>query len=1578
MAGRILAHDWSSTPLGPIEGWPPSLRMAVEMMLAMPGPAAVLWGPDHVQLYNDAYIAIARHRHPALLGRPVAAGWPEAHAALTAPLLERARAGLATRLTDVAIALRGPDGELRRRIFDTDWVPIRDEGGAVAGVLQILAEATGRHEVEAALRDSEARHRFLTESWAQAVWETDAEGVVVADSPSWRAYTGQTLEQWMGDGWLDAIHPEDRAYAGRQWREAVAARGPVDAEFRLRAPGGDWRWTNVRAAAVRDAAGQVEKWVGMNIDVHARRDAEAALRESEERNALLVRFADEVRGLTDPALVAQASCRILTERLGTDRTLWAVIDPEGREYVAEWAFLADGTRAEPSRWPFDPRDPFAAEHLAGRPVVYEDSGNHPLIPAPVAAAMAERGLRAGIAVPVLVAGALRAVLNTSQSAAARRWGPEEIAFVEVLAGRAWAEIERARTSATLRESEARLRNVLDSMDEGFALLGPDFTIRDVNGEAVRLIRLPREALVGRSHWDAFAGSADAQIGAFLRRVMHGRAPDALEHRYVWPDGRVTWLDARAFPVPEGGLAIFWRDVTDRRLTEEALRESEERYRTLFEAMDQAYAVVEVLRDEAGAWQDFRFLEVNPAFMAHTSMPYPVGRTATELLGTPNPRWTQLYGQVLDTGEAVRVQEPEPTLGRVFDLNIFALDRTHDRVAVLFTDISERMRTEAALRESEERQAFLLKLGDTLRATPTEAIIGRAVDMLAEELQLDLCYVVNVVPDEDRADVVHQLRRRADMPGVPAVIRLSDYPQAFLEWQERTLVSDDMAKDPALTEIERRNVAAMRFGALIAAPVRRGAGNPIWSIVAVMAGSRRWTASQVALVEETTERTWAAVERARAEGALRESEERFRLIVENARDYAILTLGTDGRIADWFPGAEQVFGWSRDEARGQPVDITFTAEDRAAGAPAEEQEIARRDGAAPDIRWHVRKDGSRVFIDGIASAIHDPDGRLRGYLKIGQDVTERRAAEQALRESEERFRQLGEASSDIIWIRDAETMAYEYVSPAFETIYGRPRAEVGDGFSRWVGTIHPEDRDRVLANLDRVRDGERVAHEFRILRPDGEVRWVADVDFPLRDAEGRVARIGGIGHDATVGKQAADALRASEERFRGFAENSADVLWIADGRRRRLEYLSPAFERVFGSPRAPILDGSRRMRDLIHPEDHAAFDSGWPQAVANGGAVIHYRVIRPSGAVIHLRDTLFPIRDAGGAIIRIAGIVQDVSDMVTAREALEGEKERFRTLAEGIPPLVWRSADEGMWSWASPQWREYTGQGDEESRGLGWLKAVHPDDRKRTMAAWHEARPHGRLDVEHRVRRASDGAWRWHQTRSIPLRGGPTARQPAGRILEWLGTTTEIEDLKRLQAEQSVLVAELQHRTRNLLAVVRNVARRSIPPQPGRDEYDARLAALGRVQGFLARTGRYVVALHDLVEAELQAAGDGTSDRVTVRGPDVDLPGEGAQPVALALHELATNAVKYGAIARPEGRLSVTWRIAGEDGRLLIAWEEHGVPMPGGPPARQGYGSELITRALPYQMGAETALEFTPDGVRCSIALPAGSFRMAEP
>lgn len=266
-----------------------------------------------------------------------------------------------------------------------------------------------------------------------------------------------------------------------------------------------------------------------------------------------------------------------------------------------------------------------------------------------------------------------------------------------------------------------------------------------------------------------------------------------------------------------------------------------------------------------------------------------------------------------------------------------------------------------------------------------------------------------------------------------------------------------------------------------------------------------------------------------------------------------------------------------------------------------------------------------------------------------------------------------------------------------------------------------------------------------------------------------------------------------------------------------------------------------------------------------------------------------------------------------------------------------------------------------------------------MRAWEEALSHGILDVEYRVRRAVDGAWLWHHTRSVPVRNA------SGNIIEWLGTTTDVHALREAQERQGVLVAELQHRTRNLITVVRSLSDRTVSNAASLEDFKGRfghrLGALSRVQGLLSHlSAGERVDFDELLRSELTALGvvDGKAERMTLDGPaDVPLRSATVQTLALAVHELATNAVKYGALstAAPDAHLDVRWHVdpgTPDDPPFLhVEWHESGVKMPqvGAPARGSGYGRELIERALPYQLGAETTYELGDDGVRCTIEMP---------
>lgn len=353
----------------------------------------------------------------------------------------------------------------------------------------------------------------------------------------------------------------------------------------------------------------------------------------------------------------------------------------------------------------------------------------------------------------------------------------------------------------------------------------------------------------------------------------------------------------------------------------------------------------------------------------------------------------------------------------------------------------------------------------------------------------------------------------------------------------------------------------------------------------------------------------------------------------------------------------------------------------------------------------------------------------------------------------------------------------------------------------------------------------------------------------------------------------------------------------------------------------------------------------------------------------------PIGGAGA--VRLAVLFRDILPRRYAEERLSASERRLTTLVQGMPQLVWRASETGRWTWASLQWSAYTGQTEAEAGGFGWLRAVHPDDRALALANWREAGGRGEFQAELRIRGGEDRRHRWFQVRALPV------RDEKGAVSEWIGTCTDIDEMRQLRGRQEVLLAELQHRTRNLLGVVTSVAERTAHGAPSVADFlprfRERLLALSRINGLLSQLDRgQRVTFAEMVRAELGARGvldPAGRQRVVLDGPeDVKLRSATVQTFALAIHELATNAVKYGALSGDAGRLDVRWRLheAADGGRrLTVEWTERDVPaqassqaLPGG-----GYGRELIEKALPYQLKAQTRYEIAPDGVRCTIDLP---------
>jgi PAS domain S-box-containing protein len=716
-----------------------------------------------------------------------------------------------------------------------------------------------------------------------------------------------------------------------------------------------------------------------------------------------------------------------------------------------------------------------------------------------------------------------------------------------------------------------------------------------------------------------------------------------------------------------------------------------------------------------------------------------------------------------------------------------------------------------------------------------------------------------------------------------------------------------------------------------------------------------------------QRANAALDESRA--ALAGSEARYRAVLESATGHAIITMDKDGCVTGWSPGAVALLGWEEAEALGRDIGLIWTEEDRAAGVPEKERRKALATGRVIEDRWHVRRDGSRFWGSGQLTSF-ELNGAA-GLVKIMRDETARRQAVEALRESEARLAAIfGTAATGLCELTTEG--AFLRVNEELCRILGRSRREL---LRLGVADVtHPEDLARSFRAVRQVLDSRSAVNlDKRYLRPDGTEVWAKSSISALLDQDGGVRSLLVVTADLTQRRAAEATVRESEKRLRILMSASSEILYGMNADwtvMRRLEG-GGLFAEADQS-------GAAWFDRYVHPEDQPMVRAAIQEAIRTKGVYeLEHRTRRDDGGWGWIHSRAVPLLDEAGEVREWFGAASDVTARREAEEALLHQKERFRLLVLGMPQLVWRSADGGAWTWSSPQWQAHTGQSEAESLGLGWLDAVHPEDRGAAMRAWQDASIQGRLNVEFRIRRASDGTWQWHQTRSLPVRAEPLPGQPDGRIREWVGTSTDIEDLMRLQQQQQVLVAELQHRTRNLLTVIRSILGRSLPCSPERDELDGRLAALGRVQSFLTRTPSWAVSLSDLVTAELAAVGEGKSKASVIEGPAIELPGDKVQPLALALHELATNAAKYGAIAQPGGRLSVSWCFKTMQGKehLLLEWRETGVMMPpAGSPPRQGFGTQLITRALPYQLRARTDLHFTRDGVCCRITLPASGFR----
>lgn len=309
--------------------------------------------------------------------------------------------------------------------------------------------------------------------------------------------------------------------------------------------------------------------------------------------------------------------------------------------------------------------------------------------------------------------------------------------------------------------------------------------------------------------------------------------------------------------------------------------------------------------------------------------------------------------------------------------------------------------------------------------------------------------------------------------------------------------------------------------------------------------------------------------------------------------------------------------------------------------------------------------------------------------------------------------------------------------------------------------------------------------------------------------------------------------------------------------------------------------------------------------------------------------------------------------------------RYRQIASVTSDLVWLTDAESNIQRPHPNWSRVTGLEWPAYRGQGWLNAVHEEDRGKLEPVAgddHHA-------AEFRLWDASAGDWRWYRSRAVALKG------PDGRTEEWIIAMSDVHDGKLAHERSEMMIGEARHRLKNLVTIIDALAKssRQRGGEPSAEleaflkRFLGRLHALGAAADLVLAGHHLSVDIGTMIRATLAPFLEENVNRFTIDGPEIQLGEPTGGTLALAMHELATNAIKYGALTAHDGRVSVTWTCAPvPDGeRVVIEWKEHGGPPPK-VPEKEGFGTRMIKSVPSREKNGEVTIQYPPDGIYCRI------------
>ncbi len=598
-----------------------------------------------------------------------------------------------------------------------------------------------------------------------------------------------------------------------------------------------------------------------------------------------------------------------------------------------------------------------------------------------------------------------------------------------------------------------------------------------------------------------------------------------------------------------------------------------------------------------------------------------------------------------------------------------------------------------------------------------------------------------------------------------------------------------------------------------------------------------------------------VEAAIAKEQLRKSEERFRALVETTSDW-VWEVDANGVYTYASPKIRDLLGYEPEEIIGR-TPFAMMPEEEAERVHIVFQNAMLQKRPLENVENIARcKDGQLIILETSGVPFFDDYGKLLGYRGIDRDITERKHAEQALRESEQKFRLFVEQSSDGLVFTDEQGHILEW-NHAQESLTGILRQEsiglpIWDVQSKLLPVhmqISNKLKQRILLALESGQaDFLDKPAEVKLFRRDGTKIVIQQMTFAIKTNKG--FRLGAIIRDITQLKQAEAELRASEARYRTLVEVSPIGIWIS--KNQVITYANPAASKIFGATDPGEIVGKKSF-DFIHPDYHGVVRERIAQMMETGKVVplLEEKYVRLDGSVVNVEVVAAPFITSEGTIVQV--FFQDITKRKHAEQALRESEERLRQITSSLRETIWlRDVQTRQVLYVNPAFEQLTGWTCEsfyENPDIV-INAIHPDDKEWVVKALDQRFEGVLYNKEHRITHRDDSV-HWVSSRSFPV------RNEAGEVFRWASIMEDITERKQAETERERLIVELENRNAELERFAYTVSHDLKAPLItirgflGYIERDARTGDMERLKGdiqrIIAATDKMQRLLNELLE-----------------------------------------------------------------------------------------------------------------------------------